>query len=138
MSRPRPWAAAIRVLARRSGRRSPSPGSRPSTSFPPPIRTPRRRAAPGREADMDRRSFIANAGAVLAGATMAAPAIAQSARNSSLVFVPGGSLSVLDPLVSTSAGSVNHAYYVWDTLYSVDSKFQPQPQMVEGHTVSDD
>ena len=33
---------------------------------------------------------------------------------------------------------VNHGYAVFDTLYGLDSKLQPQPQMVESWTVSDD
>jgi peptide/nickel transport system substrate-binding protein len=34
--------------------------------------------------------------------------------------------------------SRNHGYMVFDTLYGMDSQFQPQPQMVEGHAVEDD
>ncbi|WP_239514608.1 ABC transporter substrate-binding protein, partial [Klebsiella pneumoniae] len=32
----------------------------------------------------------------------------------------------------------NHAYMVYDTLFSVDSLYRPQPQMVKDWTVSDD
>ncbi len=31
-----------------------------------------------------------------------------------------------------------HATMVWDQLYGIDSKLQPQPQMVAGHTVEDE
>src|SRR5262249_24113374 len=32
----------------------------------------------------------------------------------------------------------NHAYLVWDTLFALDAKNVPQPQMVERWSVSDD
>ncbi|MFX5521547.1 ABC transporter substrate-binding protein, partial [Acinetobacter baumannii] len=32
----------------------------------------------------------------------------------------------------------NHALMVFDTLYGVDDKNQPHPQMVEGHVVEND
>ena len=32
----------------------------------------------------------------------------------------------------------NHGYLIYDTLFAIDGKFEPQPQMVESWTVSDD
>ncbi len=67
---------------------------------------------------------------------LAAPAIAQ--KPSVLRFVPQANLSVLDPIWTTATVTANHGYYVFDTLYAADSKLRPQPQMAQGHEVSDD
>ncbi|MER8678203.1 ABC transporter substrate-binding protein [Mesorhizobium sp. M0037] len=40
-----------------------------------------------------------------------------------------GSLSVFDPVLSTSTTTLNHALAVYDTLFGVDSNFIPHPQM---------
>ncbi|MEJ1975614.1 MAG: ABC transporter substrate-binding protein [Acetobacteraceae bacterium] len=45
---------------------------------------------------------------------------------------------MLDPVTTTAYMSRNHGYMVFDTLYGMDAQFQPQPQMVEGHTIEDD
>jgi peptide/nickel transport system substrate-binding protein len=80
-----------------------------------------------------RRTFIKTAAATALPLT----AIAQS-KAKRLRYVPQADLSVLDPTVSTSGVTEEHAYNVFDTLYGLDSKALPQPQMAEGHTVSDD
>jgi peptide/nickel transport system substrate-binding protein len=84
---------------------------------------------------MRRRTFLKTA---MAAAALPAPAIAQSDRSSLLTFVPRTGLDVLDPVITTSTVSGNHGYYIFDTLYGVDDKLRPSPQMAEGHTVSDD
>jgi peptide/nickel transport system substrate-binding protein len=78
--------------------------------------------------------------AVLAGtaALAAAPTIARAAAQTTLRFSPQQDLVVLDPVATTAYMSRNHGYMVFDTLYGMDSQFQPQPQMVEGHTVEGD
>jgi peptide/nickel transport system substrate-binding protein len=55
-----------------------------------------------------------------------------------LRFVPQANLTLLDPIFTTATVTSNHAYYVFDTLYSVAGDGKPKPQMAEGHTVSDD
>ena len=65
------------------------------------------------------------------------PAIAQPARMATLRFVPQSSLPVLDPMFSSEVVT-NHGFYIYDTLYSTDSKGIARPQMGEGHSVSDD
>lgn len=77
---------------------------------------------------------------VLAGAaaTLAAPAIARAAAGSVLKFIPQSDLLVLDPIWSTAYVVRNHAMMVFDTLYGLDDRYQPQPQMVEGHRVEND
>jgi peptide/nickel transport system substrate-binding protein len=52
--------------------------------------------------------------------------------------VPIGNLRTLDPIWTTAYITRNHAYMVWDTLFSLDADNKPQPQMVDTWTVSDD
>jgi peptide/nickel transport system substrate-binding protein len=82
---------------------------------------------------MRRRSFLA-AGA----ATLALPAIGRAAGNSVLTVVPQADLSVLDPIWTTTYQTRDHGYLIYDTLFGLDSQYQPQPQMVEGFTTSPD
>ncbi len=83
---------------------------------------------------MRRRTLLKTAAASL----LAAPAIAQPARATTLRFVPQANLTVLDPVFTTAIVTGNHAYYVFDTLYSNPMDGQPRPQMAEGHEVSPD
>ena len=83
---------------------------------------------------MRRRTFLA--GATTAVAATRRPALAQSARV--LKYVPQADLTVIDPVMTTAYITRYHATMVWDQLYGIDSKLQPQPQMVDGHTLSDD
>ena len=85
---------------------------------------------------MTRRAVLAGAGAGLA-AGLARPALAQQAKNT-LRFIPQADLAILDPLTTTAYPTRGHAHLVWDTLYGIDDKFVPQPQLAEGHTVSAD
>jgi peptide/nickel transport system substrate-binding protein len=52
------------------------------------------------------------------------------------VTIPQENLTSQDPVWTTAAVTANHGYAVYDTLYAVNSKLQPQPQMAEGHSVS--
>jgi peptide/nickel transport system substrate-binding protein len=83
---------------------------------------------------MRRRSFLATAAAT----ALAAPAIAQPARSRTLRFIPQSNLVSLDPIWTTATVTANHGYYVYDTLYAVNGKMEPSPQMAEGHEVSAD
>jgi peptide/nickel transport system substrate-binding protein len=82
---------------------------------------------------MKRRSFLAGASTLLA-----APAIAQDMRATTLRFVPQANLTVLDPIWTTATVTNGHGNYVFDTLYGSDAKMKPQPQMAGGHEVSAD
>jgi peptide/nickel transport system substrate-binding protein len=86
---------------------------------------------------MRRRQFLMGTASLAVPAALSAPAIAQPSRASTLRFVPQANLSVLDPIWTTATVTGNHGYYVFDTLYSADSKLMPKPQMAEGHEVSD-
>jgi peptide/nickel transport system substrate-binding protein len=86
---------------------------------------------------MLRRHFLAGASAV-AIAPLAMPRLARAQGEGVLRFVPFVDLSLLDPVATTATPTRNHAFLIFDTLYGLDSNFQPQPQMVEGHAVEDD
>jgi peptide/nickel transport system substrate-binding protein len=81
---------------------------------------------------LGRRSVLAGA-----GAAMAAPAIAQDDRSRELRFIPSVDLGFLDPMVTMTNITRNHAGLVFDQLYGTDSNFVAQPQMVDGHVVED-
>jgi peptide/nickel transport system substrate-binding protein len=73
------------------------------------------------------------------GATaLAAPRLALGQGARVLRFVPQADLAVLDPVFTTATVTSNHACMVFDFLYGLDANFQPQPQMVDGHEVSQD
>jgi peptide/nickel transport system substrate-binding protein len=84
---------------------------------------------------MKRRSFLQAASG--AAALLAAPRLA-SAQARPLKFVPQADLAVLDPVYATAYVTRNHAFMVFDTLYGLDEHYQPQPQMLEGHSVEND
>lgn len=82
---------------------------------------------------MQRRQFL------IAGAgLLAAPRLVRAQERSTLRFVPQADLAVLDPIWTTATVTTNHGYYVFDTLYAMDTAQNPQPQMAEGHEVSPD
>ncbi|MFM7608554.1 MAG: ABC transporter substrate-binding protein [Alphaproteobacteria bacterium] len=83
---------------------------------------------------MHRRSFLFASAAM----PLAAPAIAQTAAARTLRFIPIADLGPLDPVVTTTYITRNHAYLVWDTLYGLDAQYRPQPQMAAGHMVEED
>ena len=77
---------------------------------------------------MDRRTVLkglAGAGG-LALSGLSAPAIAQGASARTLRFVPQANLANFDPIWGTQYVVRNAAALVWDTLYGVDDKLQPQ------------
>jgi peptide/nickel transport system substrate-binding protein len=83
---------------------------------------------------MKRRQFLAGT----AAAAFAAPAVAQPAKTATLRFVPQANLTLLDPILTTALVTHNHAYYVFDTLYSFAADSIPKPQMASGAEVSGD
>jgi len=81
---------------------------------------------------MKRRDFLAASAAL----TLARPAIAQGVKP--LIFVPQANLTSLDPIWTTATVTRNYAFLVFETLYGLDAKLNPHPQMAEGHVVEDD
>ena len=84
---------------------------------------------------MKRRAFIASAAAA-AALPLARPAIGATAKT--LIFVPQANLTSLDPVWTTATVTRNFSLMVYETLYGRDQSFNPQPQMVDGHTIDDD
>src|ERR1700756_4847002 len=90
---------------------------------------------------MDRRVFLktaAGAAAATVTGALATPAISQRAAARTLRFVPQADLANFDPIWGTQYVVRNAAAMVWDTLYGVDEKLQPQRHVVEAEELSPD
>src|SRR5262249_42802019 len=90
---------------------------------------------------MDRRTLlkaVAGAGALAATGKLSAPALAQGVAARTLRFVPQADLANFDPIWGTQYVVRNASAMVWDTLYGMDEKLEPQRQMVEAEEVSSD
>ena len=82
---------------------------------------------------MLRRSLLVARGAAFARRHRRS---AQSPKT--LRVVMHSDLKILDPVWTTAYIVRNHGYLIYDTLFAIDGKLEPQPQMVESWTVSDD
>lgn len=80
-----------------------------------------------------RRGFIAGMAPALG-----LPSIVRAQAASVLRFVPQSDVAILDPIMSVSYVTRNHALMIFDTLYGADEHNRVQPQMVEGHLVEQD
>ena len=60
---------------------------------------------------------------IVAALIAAAPALAV-AQGKVLKFIPQADLRILDPIATTAYITRNHGYMVYDTLFSIDEKFQ--------------
>ena len=86
-----------------------------------------------------KRSTLAKVALPLMVAVAAAFGGAAFAQTGKVIkMIPGGDLKIIDPIQNASYISRNHGYMVYDTLFSVDSKGQVKPQMVETYTLSPD
>jgi peptide/nickel transport system substrate-binding protein len=83
-----------------------------------------------------RRTALQLGAAALAGG-LARPAIGQGNART-LRFVPHANLSTPDPLWSSALIAFDAAYMYADQLYGLNASLMPQPQMIEGHELSDD
>jgi peptide/nickel transport system substrate-binding protein len=79
---------------------------------------------------MLRRFLLALFVALLAGPAPAQP--------KTLKVVMHSDLKILDPIWTTAYIVRNHGYLIYDTLFALDDKLEPRPQMVDSWTVSDD
>jgi peptide/nickel transport system substrate-binding protein len=84
---------------------------------------------------MRRRDLIK--GGLATVGMLAAPALVRASEERELKFVPQADLALLDP-ISFAYVTRHHALMVFDTLYGIDEKFQPVPQMVEGAAQEDE
>ena len=66
--------------------------------------------------------------------------VLSSAASSETVLrvIPHADLKNLDPIWTTAYISRNHGYMIYDTLFAMDENFNPQPQMVDNWSQSDD
>ena len=85
---------------------------------------------------MRRRDFLRTTTG--AAGLLAAPRLSLAANNKVLRFVPQANLANLDPVWTTQYVVRNGALLIWDMLYGVNDKLEPQPQMVETHEASAD
>jgi len=86
---------------------------------------------------MTRREFVMAASA--AGvAALGLPSQTRADDAKTLRFIMRNDLRVLDPMWTTAYVTRNHGYMVFDTLFALDAKFQPQPQMVGDYSISAD
>src|SRR2546421_2127585 len=85
---------------------------------------------------MRRRNFLKSSFA--GGVALAAPRIVRGGGQKTITFVPHADLASLDPVWTTADITRNFSLAVYDTLYGYDADFNVQPQMVEGHVVSND
>ena len=69
---------------------------------------------------------------------LALPATAQPSRRETLRVVPETLTRILDPHFTTSFTTRDFAYLVFDTLFAMNDRWEPQPQMVERWTRSPD
>ncbi len=86
---------------------------------------------------MTRREFAVTAGAASAAA-VGFGARTKGAETKTLRFIAQSDLRVLDPIWTTAYITRNHGYMVFDTLFALDSKFKPHPQMVGDFNISPD
>jgi peptide/nickel transport system substrate-binding protein len=84
---------------------------------------------------MERRAFLS---AAVAAALPSRFAIAQSDKTRVLRFVPQANLSLLDPIFSTAGPTQCHGGAIYDTLFGINARREPKPQMAEGYTLSED
>src|SRR5437763_10200956 len=90
---------------------------------------------------MDRSTLLkrfAGAGTLAATGRLSAPALVQGGAARTLRFVPQANLANFDPIWGTQYVVRNASAMVWDTLYGMDDKLEPQRQMAEGEEVSAD
>jgi peptide/nickel transport system substrate-binding protein len=78
------------------------------------------------------------AAAMLAAGLAGGPGPVAAQQKVVIRSVPIGNLKVVDPIWTTAYITRNHAYMVWDTLFSLDADNKPQPQMVDTWSVSAD
>jgi peptide/nickel transport system substrate-binding protein len=93
------------------------------------------------EHTISRRSVL-RTGAAL-GAAWGLPALAglrraRAADKGTLKVIPEVDLKILDPVWTTATVTSTHGLLVYDTLFAIDRKQQPHPQMVEKFASDED
>ncbi|MBM3596729.1 MAG: ABC transporter substrate-binding protein [Alphaproteobacteria bacterium] len=65
-------------------------------------------------------------------------AAATASAQSVIKIVPQADLRNIDPIWTTAAITQNHGYMIYDTLFALNSKMEPKPQMVDTFTSTPD
>ena len=76
--------------------------------------------------------------ALFAALALFAATSAHAQPSKTLKAVMHSDLKIIDPVWTTAYIGRNHGYLIYDTLFALDAKLEPQPQMVESWTVSPD
>lgn len=89
---------------------------------------------------MDRRTLLKGTATAALTVGMAPLGALRAFAQEGLTFtvVPQATLASVDPVWTTASVTSIFGNSVYDTLYGYDSDYSPQPQLAEGHTVSDD
>jgi peptide/nickel transport system substrate-binding protein len=74
--------------------------------------------------------------ALFLGASLPLAPIASAERT--LRVALHSDLKIIDPVWTTALISTHHGLMIYDTLFALDERLQPKPQMIESWTVSDD
>ncbi len=83
-----------------------------------------------------RRGFAAGAGAIARATAGFGRGVRADADNQTLRVIARNDLRVLGPLWTTAYASRDHGYMIFDTLFALDSKLKPRPQMVGDFGIS--
>ena len=78
------------------------------------------------------------AGVAILAAAMTVTSLTNAQGTGTIRVVLQTQLKILDPVLTPAYSTRNHGYLVYDTLFSMDEKSVPQPQMVESWTQSSD
>ncbi|MBT1516484.1 ABC transporter substrate-binding protein [Bradyrhizobium sp. SRL28] len=89
---------------------------------------------------ISRRDLIKTSVAASAAVSMPSVIRAQTGPTAARTvrMIKSGDLRVFDPIFTTALITAEHGYAIYDTLFALDSKLTPQPQMVRKWSVSDD
>ncbi len=87
---------------------------------------------------MAHRRVVLSSALAAAAAPLLSPGLARAQSRNTLKFIPQSDLALLDPVQTTGLVTRNHGAMVFDTLYGLDARFAPQPQMAAGHVVEND
>jgi peptide/nickel transport system substrate-binding protein len=93
---------------------------------------------PARDGSIGRGIKAAAFASVAAIALFCGSVTATAQTKSTLRIKGSGDIAQIDPLFSTSYPTRDMAYLIWDTLFALDASYQPQPQMVDTYTISND
>jgi peptide/nickel transport system substrate-binding protein len=78
------------------------------------------------------------AAAALVALLCTLPVSSRAASDEVLRAVVNSDLKILDPTWTTTYITIRYGYLVYDTLFALNSKFEPKPQMVDTTTVTPD